>query len=110
MDGMRPGRRVLYAGGHVDGSVADAVPRRWWVSVGRREPQVADRWMGVRYAQVHPGPVSDLEERDLDARHGALLPDVDGRRFPVGTTAAGPLRRHRTDAAADGNQQLEQQQ
>lgn len=108
VDGMWPDRRVRDAGGLVSVAGEDAAPRRRRVHFRRREPQVAYGRLGERYAQIRPGPMSDLVERHLDAGNGSLTADVHHRRVPV--TAAGPLRLHLTAAHADARagRQLQQ--
>jgi len=107
VDGMPAGGRTLDAGGRVDGPVAQPVPRGRRVDVGRREPQVAQRRPRVRHAQVRPGAGADLDERHLDAGHGALSADVHGGRFAVtaATAVAGPLSRRRRRRRRRGHQQ-----
>lgn len=106
---MRSGGRVGYAAGHVRGPVEDVVPFGRWVDHGWREPQVGDGRLRVRYAQIHPGPVSDLVERHFEAGHDALPANFYGRRFTVTGAATGPLRRDHAAAHAhtdhDGQQQ-----
>lgn len=105
---MWPDRRVRDAGGLVSVAGEDAAPRGRRVHFRRREPQVAYGRLGERYAQIRPGPMSDLVERHLDAGNGSLTADVHHRRVPV--TAAGPLRLHLTAAHADARagRQLQQ--
>jgi len=108
VDGMWPDRRVRDAGGLVRVAGEDAAPRGRRIHFRRREPQVAYGRLGERYAQIRPGPMSDLVERHLDAGNGSLPADVHHRRVPV--TAAGPLRLHLNGAHADARagRQLQQ--
>jgi len=89
MDGMWPDGRVRDAGWLVCRPNEDAAPRGRRIHIRRREPQVADGRLGERYAQIHPGPVSDLGELHLNTGNGALPGNVDHRRLSI--TATGSL-------------------
>jgi len=66
----------------------NTAPCGWRIDIRRCEPQVANGGLGERYAQIRPGPVSDLVELHLNTGNGALPGDVDNRSIPVATAGS----------------------